>query len=719
MSPAGTSEFERAERELRRLRRSLRHLPVRLVSAPIDLALRLTGRRPRRAPPSWLKRALLARARAELAEFLASDRRLAFACADPPALSIVSVLFNRAELTLRCLRALAELPADLRAELILVDNGSSDATGRLLERLDGVRIVRNRGSLHFLRGCNQGAALARGGFLLLLNNDTVPAADAVPAAMDVIAGSADVGAVGARLILPDGTLQEAGGIVRQDGTVEGYGRGRCPDDPEFVFRRDVHYCTGAFLLLRTEQFRALGGLDEAYAPAYYEDVDLCLRLAARGLRIVYEPQAVVRHFEFGSSGDADALALQRRSRAVFIARHGPALAARPSRPQSAAAVRGLAPAGRRVLVVDDFIPVEDVGAGVPRMRAVLGALDRLGCAVTYYPTNPAPCGWDRIYAENPRTIEIIRNGHGRRLGRFLAERAGCFDFVLLSRVTNFRRLRGLLRANPSLLSGARLICDFEAIFCLRDVARRRLAGEPIDEHAADELVRQEAAQAADAWAVTAVSAAEADRLRRAGLRNVRLVSCPADPAPTPTPFAARRGFLFVGPCMDDEVPNTDGLCWFVSEVMPRLRRRPAGATLTVVGRIVSPRAAALAGPDVRLAGPAADATPYYDAARVFISPVRYAAGIPLKLLFAAARGVPAVATPLTAGQLGLTDGVDALVGGDAEAFAEQCARLHEDRVLWESVRAAALERVARRHDAASFDAALRDLLFGSGAAGGG
>ncbi len=131
------------------------------------------------------------------------------------------------------------------------------------------------------------------------------------------------------LLHPDGSLQDAGVLLAKDGTVLVYGDG---DDPQrlcYRFRRFVDTGTAACLLIRRATFNALGGFDERYAPAYYEDVDLCMRLAQRGLRVVYEPRALVTHERYGSSTTAQAAELSERNRATFVERWGSELVGRP------------------------------------------------------------------------------------------------------------------------------------------------------------------------------------------------------------------------------------------------------------------------------------------------------------------------------------------------------------------------------------------------------
>src|SRR5207244_8292943 len=126
----------------------------------------------------------------------------------------------------------------------------------------------------------------------------------------VIRSAPDIGAVGGRQVFLDGTLQEAGSIVWRDGSCLGYGRGDDPFAPMYMFRRDVDYCSAAFLLTPRRVWEKLGGFDEAFQPAYYEDSDYCARLWERGLRVVYEPRAMILHYEFGSSNMPNAIDLQ-------------------------------------------------------------------------------------------------------------------------------------------------------------------------------------------------------------------------------------------------------------------------------------------------------------------------------------------------------------------------------------------------------------------------
>ena len=631
--------------------------------------------------------------RAELDEFLASERRLVLPTSDAPVVSILLVLFNQAELTFECLRSL-QGALDVPCEVILVDNASWDATGALLGRIDGARIVRNAKNLHFLRGVNEGAELARGRNLLLLNNDTRVFAGSIAAAVERLEAEPDLGAVGGRIVLLDGKLQEAGSIIWRDGSCLGYGRGQDPWAPEFQYRRDVDYCSGAFLMMPRDLFERLGRFDPVFAPAYYEETDLCMRIREAGLRIGYEPRVLLSHFEFGSATTSKAaLALQQEHHTLFRDRHAATLAAAHHAPGTAPLLARMRGDYRgRVLIVDDQIPYPQMGAGYPRALDIVRAVHNAGWFVTFYPAAFPDVDYADAYKILPPDVEIAGELGREGMARFLRERTGYYEAILVSRPHNMQAFRAAMAEAPGAVDLSTVVYDAEAIFALRDETRARLNGQGAKP--AKTGTRAELALTAGVASVLAVNADEAQIFREAGVGAVDVLGHAIEPRPTATAFEDRRDFLFVGAMDEDDSPNADSLDFFVREVMPRLDSLiGADWTLRVAGRNGAPRVQALASERVQLLGRVEDLELLYAQSRVFIAPTRYAAGIPMKVHEAAARGVPCAVTPLLARQLGWEDDKAVAVGDSAEAFARACQRLYDDAALWEAVRAGALARV--------------------------
>src|SRR4030095_5145738 len=189
-------------------------------------------------------------ARSSLADFLGSPAaRLRFALAPEPTVSIVVLTYNRAPYTYRCLESILR-HGDVPYELIIVDNASQDDTDRLLERLENAIILRNPVNAGFGGGCNQAARIAKGEYLLLLNNDAALTAGGLRVLVETVTRVPDCGAVGSKIVTLDGRLQEAGSIIWDDGTTQGYGRQGNPAAPEFSYLREVDYCSAACLLVR-------------------------------------------------------------------------------------------------------------------------------------------------------------------------------------------------------------------------------------------------------------------------------------------------------------------------------------------------------------------------------------------------------------------------------------------------------------------------------------
>jgi GT2 family glycosyltransferase len=657
------------------------------------------------------KAAFRAACRAELDAFLDGGERLRMPTSQTPVVSILLVLFNQAELTFECLRAL-RLALDVPCEVILVDNASSDRTGELLDRIDGAKIVRNAENLHFLRGVNGGAELARGRHMLLLNNDTRLAAGSIAAAVERLDAEPDLGAVGGRIVLLDGTLQEAGSIIWRDGSCLGYGRGDDPWAPEHQFRRDVDYCSGAFLMVPRALFEKLGRFDLRFAPAYYEETDLCMRIREAGFRVGYDPRICMSHFEFASSESSQsALDLQAAHQKVFVERHDATL----KRSHSPSGSRPLLARMRgehrgRVLIIDDQIPYPHLGAGYPRALDIVRAAHQAGWFVTFYPSSFPDADFAQAYRVLPPDLEVAaeRGRHG--LVKFMREREGYYDAVLISRPHNMETFRAALAQVPRFIALSKVVYDAEAIFALRDQTRAQLPGMR-PSAAQSSSVEEELALSVGVGVVLAVNEAEAKAFRRAEVGQVRVLGHGLAARPTSGAFEDRRDFLFVGALDEDESPNVDSLEFFVREVAPRLDALiGADWTLRVAGRSGAPKVQALRSDRVQLLGRVEDLTPLYAGSRVFIAPTRYAAGIPMKVHEAAAHGLPCAVTSLLAGQLGWADGVAVTVGDTAEAFARACQRLYEDAAAWEAVRAGALARIQAECSPKAFAATVEGAL---------
>ena len=212
-----------------------------------------------------------------------------------PVVSIIVPAFNGIATTIECLSTLAKHTPGPPYEVILVDDASTDDTPHVLSRVKGLRYLRNEQNLGFVETCNHGAAVAKGEYLVFLNNDTQPTSDWLSPLVETFRKIPNVGAVGCKLVYPSGHLQEAGAAVNCDLTTVMVGVNDDPSRARYNYLREVEYCSGACLVVKRERFASLGGFSGELAPSYYEDVDLQLRLRQEGLRVYYNPDSVVIH----------------------------------------------------------------------------------------------------------------------------------------------------------------------------------------------------------------------------------------------------------------------------------------------------------------------------------------------------------------------------------------------------------------------------------------
>ena len=636
--------------------------------------------------------------RMQLRLFLTSPEFLELPQSDSPEVSVILVLFNRAELTLACLRSILENHSE-RMEIIIVDNASQDETPFLLDRLRGARIIRNKENKNFLLAVNQASREACGEYLLLLNNDAQLLPGSLHAAQRTIRSASDIGAVGGRLILLDGSLQEAGSMIWRDGSCMGYGRGDNPFAPMYMFRRDVDYCSGAFLLTSRQAWNQLGGFDEAFKPAYYEETDYCTRLWENGLRVVYEPNAVLLHYEFASSQSVShATDLQREHQRIFSTHHQASLATRyESDLNNVLSARMKDSRQKRVLFVDDQAPHTWLGSGFPRSRSILQALLQQNYFVTFYPLSLFEEEWASVYKDMPAEVEFMIGYGPSLLEAFLRTRRSYYDILFVSRPHNMKLLKPILEGHPEWFHDLNIIYDAEAIFATREITYRQMSGISISKDEFNALLKEEVELASAADCVVAVSEGDARQFRTQGIEDVEVIGHTLAADPTPRLFDEREGFLFVGAIHEEASPNGDSVIWFLEEIFPRIRATLGrDISFTIAGINKSERIAQLAqlgGPGIRITGHLADLTELYDSARVFVAPTRYAAGIPHKIHEAVSRGIPVVATPLLASQLAWTKDSPILIGADAESFALKCVQLYSDRRLWEALRDAGLARI--------------------------
>lgn len=232
----------------------------------------------------------------------------------PPLTAHIGIVIptrNKVGLLRECIESILNLSTHPDFEIVIVDNGTE--RGRAWEALlrvaavdTRIRVIERPGKFNFSALCNLGASNVAGQYLLFLNNDTQVLTSDWLERLGSFASLPDVGAVGARLIYPHGTIQHSGVVLGIGGVAAHFERGLKPDEQGWLNGNIVpHECsavTAACLMIERRKFDAVGGFDETNLPVDLNDVDLCLRLAARGWRSICDAQTDLIHYESASRG---------------------------------------------------------------------------------------------------------------------------------------------------------------------------------------------------------------------------------------------------------------------------------------------------------------------------------------------------------------------------------------------------------------------------------
>ena len=598
-----------------------------------------------------------------------------------PDASIVIPVYGQLQVLLNCLDSLAAQTSRYTAEVIVVDD-ASPTSSRVAEvaRIPWLRYLAQQKNTGFVGACNFGAAAARGKHIVLLNNDT----RVVAHWLDELIGSFSLfpkaGLVGSKLINDDETLQEAGGIVWQNGEVWNFGRGDYAFRPQYCYARKVDYCSAASIAVTTESWRKVGGFDEIYAPAYCEDTDLAFRLREAGYETWLQPLSLVIHYEGKSHGKdltTGIKAGQVKNLETFYARWSTQLKhRRTAMTETYADADSVRP--QRILVLDAMVPTPDRDSGSVTTIEMIRLLMDMKWNVSFAPGTHEFAG-EYTKSLQRRGIEVLIGPCIGNVDDIIETRPNIYDAILAFRCESLIDCVDKLRAA---YPKAPIVFHTMDLHYLRLSRKAEITRNRSLQFEAELMKDKELELIAKSDCAIVVSSSERD-LIGSEIPGAPVVVYPytIDVKRSCRRFEDRRHLCFIGGFKHE--PNVDAVLHFMHDIWPLLAPHlPVDAKLLIVGPDAPLAIRDLASDRVEVTGHIHDLDGILDTCRLSIVPLRYGAGIKGKLVRTLARGLPSVTSTVAVEGMGLEPGRQVLVADDPPTFAEATLRVFRDEETW-------------------------------------
>ncbi|WP_144053255.1 tetratricopeptide repeat protein [Xenococcus sp. PCC 7305] len=612
---------------------------------------------------------------------------------DHPVVSIIIPVYNKLDYTIQCLSSLAnQIPQDIQVEVIVINDCSTDCTQEILEQVAGLKLINNSQNLGFIHSCNKGAEIAQGEYLYFLNNDTQIRPQAIESLVEVFQGDQTVGVVGSKLIYPDGSLQEAGGVIWQDASGWNYGRNENPFDSKYNYLREVDYCSGASLMVKQSTFNTLGGFATEFAPAYYEDTDLCFAIRHQlGLKVIYQPKSEVIHYEGISSGTSTASGVKQYqvvNAQKFQQKWRHFLSTSQYLPNQGS--EGLPRAARKyqgqktILVIDTYMPCYDKESGSQRLFHLLKIFRQLDYHVIFAADNGVK---DEPYNEELQNLQIetlyTQDGFGNTPESQITERLPLIDLAWICRPDLNEKYLPLIRSQPNI----KVVYDTIDLHYLRMKRAWELSTTKNPQETTEwvNMQKRELKIARKADLTITVTEVEKSILQQQGINSVEVVPNVHVPRTSQdterdTSFAARKDILFIGSY--NHPPNVDAVLWLCREIMPLVWEQLPSVKVTLLGSNPTAQVQSLASDRVAVTGYIRDVSDYFLSHRIFVSPLRYGAGMKGKIGQSLEYSLPIISTAVGIEGMHLTTEKNLLEANDTVTFAQAILRLYQTEELW-------------------------------------
>ena len=585
-----------------------------------------------------------------------------------PLVSIIIPFSNNFRLTYNCISSILQAEPMVPYEII-IGNDISTGYKKIINLYISNIIFHNNNKYNFLMNCNEMVKLSKGKYILFLNNKIKVHKEWLIYLIKLIESDEKIGMVGSKVVYHNGKLQEAGGIVWNNGEYYNYGRGNNFDMPEYNYVKEVDYISGASILIRKIIWEKIGGLDVRYLSSFYGDIDFAFKLRSFGYKIMFQPKSIVENYKgilFGNILSTDIkkfvkkwkveLKFQKKKGNIFLSRD-----------------RGY----NRIFVIDDNVPNIDKNAGNRCTFMYLNLFKEIGFQVTFLPND-----FKKI---EPYTSILQQKGievlygvwYKKNIRNWLKTNLKYFKYVYLQRPKIAKKYFDLIKKHfPRKIFYFAHHLHYIRLFREYNITHDK---KILKQSEISKKIEMEIFSKVDIIHVVGNYEYQIlkEKFKKKIIRNIPLYIYDKLLSNVEKDFSKRKDLIFVGAL--SRLPNKDAVLWFAKYVYPKIVDRFQDMVWHIVGSSIPNTIKKLESKNIKIEGFLSDENLHllYQKCRIAIVPLRFGAGVKGKVVEAAYNQIPIVTTSI--GGEGLDNSFGAFIIEDnAEKMSEIIIKLYLD-----------------------------------------
>lgn len=639
-------------------------------------------------------------------EVVTNYEKLVFKKYEKPTVSVVIPVYNQWHYTYACLKSILTHTKNVTYEIILADDMSTDETVNVGEYAENIKVVRDGENRGFLLNCNNAAKHAEGDYILFLNNDTQVQEGWLGFLVELIESDKKIGMVGSKLVYPDGRLQEAGGIIWNDASGWNFGRLDDPAKPEYNYVKEVDYISGAAIMIKQNLWIEIGGFDERYVPAYFEDSDLAFEVRKHGYKVMFQPNSVVVHFEGISHGvdvSEGVKRYQELNKSKFIEKWAATLQSEQfQNGENVFKARDRSSKKKTIVVIDHYVPHFDKDAGSRTTYHYLKLFTTMGLNVKFI--------GDNYYKHEPYTealekigVEVLYHPYNlKNIEIWLKQNGDHIDYVYLNRPHISIKYIDLVKK----FTDAKIIYYGHDLHFLREYREFELTGNKALIESSEEWKKTEFDLYEKSNVVYYPSDIEIQEIKKY-YPNLNAKAIPAyifdeKLINTEIDFNKKEGLLFVGGF--GHKPNIDAVLWFTNKVLPNVLKENPEIKFYIVGSNPPDEIKLLASNNIIVTGFITDKEleDLYEQCKIVVVPLRYGAGVKGKVIEAMYYQLPIVTTSVGAEGIEGSEHILCVVD-EEEQFATNIVQLYENTKVLDNMGQQSLKYVNEHFTAKSVE----------------